>query len=137
MKKLFLVALLTFSTFTSLQAKEYKDDCVVESKTVAKDAIIIDVRTKKEFTLGHPKGAINIPYFFDRDGERVLNAHFIEEVNRLTDDDYEKPLIIICRIGIRSVKAAVALADEGYEDLTNIQQGFVRGWKKAGLPIEK
>jgi rhodanese-related sulfurtransferase len=136
MKKI-LLAIITLLITVTLHAKEYKDDCVLETKTVNKEALIIDVRTKKEFEMGHPKDAINIPYFLDKEGKKVLNKNFIEQVNRLTDDDYTKPLIIICRIGIRSVKAAVDLADEGYEDLTNIQQGFVKGWKKAGMPTEK
>jgi len=135
--KKILLSLISLMITITLNAKEYKDDCVLETKTVNKEAIIIDVRTKKEFALAHPIGAINIPYFFDKDGEKVPNTNFIEQVNQLTNDDYAKPLIIICRIGIRSVKAAIDLADEGYEDLTNIQQGFVKGWKKAGLPTEK
>jgi len=136
MKKIFLL-ITALLTLIFADVKQFKDDCVLETKTVEKDAVIIDVRTKDEFVRGHPKGAINIPYMFDTDkGEQIVNKNFIKEVNALTGDDYAKPIIVICRIGIRSVKAAVALADEGYEDITNIQQGFVKGWKKAGMPIE-
>jgi len=133
-----LLITLILSLFTlSLQAKEYSDSCVKETNVVPNYDFIIDVRTKEEFKFGHPKGAINIPYEFNKNGERVLNKNFIEQVNRLTEDGYDKEIVLICRIGLRSVKAAILLADEGYEKLTNIQQGFVNGWKKAGLPVEK
>ncbi len=136
MKKIIL-AIFTLLLATFSHAKPYKDDCVLEDKHIEKDAIIIDVRTKEEFERGHPKGAVNIPYMFDLpNGNREINKNFINEVNRLTKENYEQPIIVICRIGIRSVQAAEALAEEGYEDLTNIQQGFVKGWKKAGMPVE-
>ncbi len=130
--------IILLSIFVSLlHAKEYSDSCLKETKVLPEFDYIIDVRTKEEFEHGHPKGAINIPYEMKVNGEMVINKHFVEQVNRLTDDGYDKEIVLICRIGLRSVKAAILLADEGYEKLTNIQQGFVNGWKKAGLPIEK
>lgn len=136
LKQKLLIALIMSLFVSLLHAKEYKDSCVKETKTLPDYQYIIDVRTKEEFKFGHPKGAINIPYEFDKNGERVLNKNFVAEVNRLTDEGYDKEIVLICRIGLRSVKAAILLADEGYEKLTNIQQGFVNGWKKAGLPVE-
>jgi rhodanese-related sulfurtransferase len=137
MKKYSLLLIFGLIWLQSIEAKEYSDQCLVDTKTIDQEAVIIDVRTKQEYAFGHPPGAINIPYEFDREGERVLNTNFVAQVNRLTEEDYEIPLIIICRIGVRSVKAAELLADEGYEDITNIQKGFLKGWKKAGLPVEK
>ncbi|MBN2825244.1 MAG: rhodanese-like domain-containing protein [Campylobacterales bacterium] len=136
-KSKLLITLILSLFISMLHAKEYTDSCVKDDNVVPNYDFIIDVRTPEEFKFGHPKGAINIPYEFDKNGEKVLNKHFVEQVNRLTGDGYEKEIVLICRIGLRSVKAAILLADEGYEKLTNIQQGFVNGWKKAGLPVEK
>lgn len=119
-----------------LFGKEYQDNCLLETHTIPKDAIVIDVRTSKEFSTGHPKGAVNIPYLFEENGKSIPNAKFIEQVNKLTDEDYEATLVVICRIGHRSVEAAKELHKEGYENIVNIKKGFTRGWKKAGLPIE-
>ncbi len=137
MNKLFVSIVTLFLALVTLQGKEYKDNCVLETHTFPQDATIIDVRTPKEFQMGHPKGAVNIPYELEKDGVKEVNPNFVSEVNRLTSENYEEPLIIICRIGVRSVKASVDLAKEGYDNITNIQKGFMDGWKKAGMPIEK
>jgi rhodanese-related sulfurtransferase len=137
MNRLFVLLATLFLAIGTLQAKEYKDNCLLDTHTFPQDAAIIDVRTPKEFALGHPKGAVNIPYELEKDGAKEVNPNFVSEVNRFTKENYEAPLIIICRIGVRSVKASVDLAKEGYEDITNIQKGFMEGWKKAGMPIEK
>ncbi|MCH9813083.1 MAG: rhodanese-like domain-containing protein [Epsilonproteobacteria bacterium] len=134
--KLFLSTILIFSTL-HLQAKEYEDVCVKEKKELPKDALLIDVRTPEEFKSSRAKGSINIPYELDVNGERVVNKDFIDKINLLTDDDYEKDIIVICRIGERSIKAAEILSDEGYEKIINIKKGYVNGWRKAGLASEK
>lgn len=134
--KLLLSIILIFSTLY-LQAKDYKDVCVQEKKQLPKNALFIDVRTPEEFKSSHARGSINIPYEFDVDGERVVNKDFVDKINLLTDDDYEKDIVVICRIGERSIKAAEALSDEGYEKIINIKKGYVNGWRKAGLASEK
>ncbi len=137
MKEIIFTIMVGMALVSAAEAKDYKDSCLLETKTIPADAVIIDVRTTQEFTFNHPKGATNIPYLIEKDGERIPNQNFIAEVNKLTGEDYSKHLIIICQTGVRSVDASKALLDEGYEDLTNIQKGFVNGWKKAGLPVEK
>lgn len=134
--KLLLSIIIIFSTLY-LQAKDYKDVCVQEKKQLPKNALFIDVRTPEEFKSSHARGSINIPYEFDIDGERVVNKDFVDKINLLTDDDYEKDIVVICRIGERSIKAAEALSDEGYEKIINIKKGYVNGWRKAGLASEK
>jgi len=62
-------------------------------KQLAKDgALILDVRTKREFNAGHIDGAINIPV-------QVLDNH-LEEIKA-----YNKMIIAYCRSGRRSGKA--------------------------------
>src|ERR1041385_553757 len=41
------------------------------------NAIYIDVRTVREFTAGHPEGAINIPVAFPNPGGMMLNEDFV------------------------------------------------------------
>ena len=68
--------------------------------------------------------------------ERRLKA------KRLTKDD---PVVLICRSGERSSRAADLLADSGYKRVYTVVYGFegelsdkgrrnVNGWKNAGLP---
>ena len=70
-------------------------------------ALLIDVRTKKEFEEGHIKGAINIPY---------------DETNNLMTAigfDKRRPVVVYCRSGNRSGKAKTELDKKGYTNVFN------------------
>jgi phage shock protein E len=60
------------------------------------DAVIIDVRTSEEFAAGNIKGSKNIPL-----DTIPLNTENIKTLN--------KPIIVCCRSGMRSAKAASIL----------------------------
>ena len=47
-----------------------------------------------------------------------------------------QPLYIFCRSGNRSMRVAIALADYGFTDLTNVEGGII-AWEAAGLPVKK
>jgi len=109
-------------------------------------SVLIDVRDPIEFAfVGHPTGAVNIPW--KTAPEWNPNPDFIERVR--TVGDLETPLFLICRSGQRSLDAARALADAGYANLTNVEEGFegpldaqrhrgtLGGWRHAGLPWEQ
>ncbi len=136
-KKIILLIVSFLLTHSLAYAKEYEDLCLLENNKIPDNALIIDVRTKKEYLLSHAPHSINIPLYYEKDGTRVLNKNFIDQINALTDDDYEKKLVLLCRIGIRSAKAAQMLSKEGYDNLINIKKGFANGWRKAKLPVEK
>lgn len=65
-------------------------------------AIILDVRTVKEFTSGHIEGAINIPL------SEVSSK--ISEIQQ-----WNKPVIAHCAVGGRSAKAVSILNQHGVE----------------------
>lgn len=65
-------------------------------------AIIIDVRTKEEFKHGSYKGSINIP--LDRINGKIKD---IKKKN--------KPVIAVCRSGMRSGQATSILKQNGVE----------------------
>ncbi|MDQ6767794.1 MAG: rhodanese-like domain-containing protein, partial [Candidatus Eremiobacteraeota bacterium] len=46
-----------------------------------------------------------------------------------------RPLMVICAGGDRSVAAASVLCALGFKDVTNIPDGF-NGWRSGGLPVE-
>tara|TARA_R110000868_G_scaffold52348_5_gene165536 strand:- start:724 stop:1029 length:306 start_codon:yes stop_codon:yes gene_type:complete len=72
-------------------------------------ALILDVRTKREWDNGHIKNAIHIPL-------NELNEK-VDEVSKLN-----KPVIVCCESGIRSAKAAEFL------NLNNIDATNGGGW---------
>lgn len=71
-----------------------------------KGAVVLDVRTRSEFQLGHLKGTINIPV-------DVLSSH-------LPAIDKNKVIITCCASGMRSAKAKSILEINGFTNVHNI-----------------
>lgn len=78
-----------------------------------KNAQLVDVRTPGEFRQGHYKNAKNID-FFD-------SANFMKHFEKF---DKEKPLYLYCRSGMRSHKAAVKLAQVGFQEIYDLRGGY-------------
>jgi rhodanese-related sulfurtransferase len=108
------------------------------------DAVLVDVRTKVEHAfVGHPPGAILIPWKEAPDWQ--INPQFVADVKKLVLD-HNAPILLLCRSGQRSLDAAKALEDAGFNLLINIVDGFegaldqhkhrgtLGGWRYHGLP---
>lgn len=76
-----------------------------------KDVLIIDVRS--EYEKGHLLNAINLPYDDD---------DFKSELNEIIDYK-DKTVLVYCRSGNRSEKAAVKLVDNGFKNVKNVTDG--------------
>jgi rhodanese-related sulfurtransferase len=110
-------------------------------------AVYIDVRTEREFTAGHPQGAVNIPVAFPDPGRgMMMNADFV----RVVEEHFpkEKKIILGCQAGPRSNAAAGLLQQAGYQDISNMVGGFggmrdslgnvvAPGWSSLGLPVSQ
>ncbi|KJV06983.1 rhodanese-like domain-containing protein [Methylocucumis oryzae] len=107
-------------------------------------AVLIDVRTKIEHDfVGRPPNAVHIPWKEAPDWQ--LNPNFVSEVTKQVPDK-NAPVLLLCRSGQRSLEAAQALEQAGYQRLINIvggfegpldhnkQRGQLGGWRFAGLP---
>ena len=77
-----------------------------------KDVLIIDVRSEYEYEKGHLLNAINLPY--DDDDKSELNEII---------DYKDKIVLVYCRSGNRSEKAAVKLVDNGFKNVKNVTDG--------------
>src|SRR5438552_8797338 len=88
------------------------------------DVQLGDVREKNEWDEGHLPGAAFVP------------KSYLEQwaEDRLPNKD--KPTILYCAGGVRSVMAADALRTLGYTNVISMTGGFNR-WKDAGLPWTK
>ena len=88
------------------------------------DVQLGDVREKNEWDEGHLPGAAFVP------------KSYLEQwaEDRLPSKD--KPTILYCAGGVRSVMAADALQKLGYTNVVSMSGGFTR-WKDAGLPWTK
>ncbi|MEE8379739.1 MAG: glutaredoxin 3 [Gammaproteobacteria bacterium] len=86
------------------------------------NAVIVDVRSDKEYQEGHIVNSLHIPL-------GVLE-------NRLSDlkDHKNDSLIMVCRSGTRSTSAANILKKQGFETVKNLQGGML-AWGSANLPV--
>ncbi len=123
-------------------------------------AVLIDVRSEMEFLfIGHPKGAIHVPWIDEPDWE--INPHFAADVRKLmlggVISDHESkdcqieavPVVLICRSGRRSLEAGKVLIKNGFSEVYNISDGFegpldaehhrstLDGWRFHNLPWEQ
>lgn len=135
MKKIWLFMLLPVALFAQL--KLYSDDITSNQayKMQQEGIILIDVRTVKEFKALHPKGAINIPVYFEKEGQRVFNEGFVYEIEQKIS--YETPVVLICRTGSRTKEAANILAKKGFSEVYNVSNGFANDWMQVKLPVER
>ncbi|HEY5678738.1 MAG TPA: rhodanese-like domain-containing protein [Pseudomonadales bacterium] len=88
------------------------------------DAVVLDVRDKKDFDQGHIPHALNIPYA-SLDGRIAeLNAH------------KEKPIVIACKMGQHAGAAGTALRKQGFANVTRLKGGIAE-WRNQNLPVVK
>lgn len=86
-------------------------------------ALLVDVREKDEVSLlayDVPK-IINIPL-----------SEFEEAYNKIPKDEN---LVIVCKSGGRSLRAAGFLINHGYDNVVNMKQGIIH-WVQKGFPIK-
>ncbi|MEN9681827.1 MAG: hypothetical protein RLZZ627_1720 [Pseudomonadota bacterium] len=118
-----------------------------EALTADSSAVLIDVRDPVEYSfVGHPIGSVNVPFKFAPSME--ANPDFVSLVRALAPDE-KTPIFLLCRSGQRSMAAAELLMASGYQDLSNIEEGFeggidssrhrstINGWRFHGLPWEQ
>ncbi len=106
-------------------------------------AAYVDVRSEPEFAEGHPTGSINVPFLHKGPGGLTPNPDFLNVMAATFPKD--RALVIGCKSGGRSLKAADALLRAGYANVVDQRAGFdgardafgalsEPGWKAAGLP---
>jgi len=137
---------------TSIDAEKLDND---------EQTILIDVRARSEVNfLGMPTpAAANIPlkevspaleYDAKKKSYKMIdNPDFADAVDRLVQEKglaKDAPIVLMCRSGSRSAKAADILAGRGYTKVYSMVDGFegdkakdtklrtVNGWKNSGLP---
>ena len=112
------------------------------------EAILLDCRTETEFMyVGHAVGSEHIAW---QDGpDWAVDPDFVRKVKRLVKDDLDRPVLIICRSGSRSVDAGNALEAAGFTQIINVLEGFegpldeafhrstLGGWRFRGLPWQQ
>ncbi|MGD0676955.1 MAG: rhodanese-like domain-containing protein [Polyangiaceae bacterium] len=115
------------------------------SEKLADGWTYVDVRTSEEFAAGHPQGAVNVPIAHAGAGGMVPNPDFARVMKALFPLDAK--IVVGCKAGGRSLRAAQALVAEGYAEVLDQRAGWdgargpfgqlaEPGWSRLGLPSE-
>ncbi len=92
-----------------------------DAEALPSDTTFLDVRELDEYEQGTIPGALFLP-----------RGHLESQIeNRIPDHD--RPIVIYCASGVRSVFAAETLQTLGYSDVASMGGGFGR-WKNEGRP---
>jgi len=108
------------------QTSTYIDITPIEAREKiqkAKNVLLLDVRTKEEFSEEHIKNALNIP---------------VQELEKRLDElkKYKNfEIIVYCRSGARSRRASEILVKNGFKFVYNLSGGIIE-WKKQ-FEVEK
>ncbi|TNC91580.1 rhodanese-like domain-containing protein [Thalassolituus sp.] len=87
------------------------------------DALVLDIRDKKDFSGGHLAGAMNIPY-----------ASLANRLGEL-DPHKKRPIILICKTGQTVGMAGKMLREKGFNAVR--MKGGMMEWNTQNLPLVK
>lgn len=93
-------------------------------KADTNSTVVLDVRTKKEYSEGRIPGSVLIDFNAD---------DFEQQVARL---DKSKTYLVHCAVGGRSARACKKMDKLGFQKLYNLEGGM-GAWEKAGKPVQK
>jgi rhodanese-related sulfurtransferase len=103
-----------FKTVTPLEAKT-----LIESR---KDILLVDVRSPGEFQGGSLPGATLIPFWDFAKGN--------------VDLPKDKPILLVCAVGGRSLACGQMLAAKGYREVYNLKGGL-ESWVEQRVPLPR
>ncbi|WP_299042912.1 rhodanese-like domain-containing protein [uncultured Campylobacter sp.] len=126
-----LKVLIVMFFATSMAMAKYISVDIDKSVMSDNSIQIIDIRTPNEWKQGVLKGAILVN-LTDNNGE--FNEKFLENIKEKIDPN--KKIAIICRSGVRSLRASELLIQNGYKDVINLSGGMLLATQK-GLDIVK
>lgn len=112
------------------------------------EPLFVDVRMEIEsLYVGRPPGVVNIPWYEypDLQADAGRFAAMVEQEAERKD----RPVLLICRSGKRTLEAGNALEAAGFTQVAHVVHGFegdldenfhrstLNGWRHSGLPWEQ
>lgn len=101
-----------------------KEICPTTTQEWVKNgALLVDVREKDEVA----ELAYDVP--------NIINIPLSEFEDRFNEVPKEQDVVMVCRGGGRSLRAAGFLVNHGYTHVVNMQHGMIR-WAQKGFPTK-
>lgn len=88
------------------------------------NAVIVDVRSKKDYAAGHIVDSLNIP-----------SETMTKRINEL-DKHKDKPVLLVCGNGQHSGPCSKLLKAAGHNNVNRLAGG-IAGWRADNLPLVK
>ena len=126
MNKLVILTILflLFSCHNSSDISFKNFDIVnLAESSYSDEFIVLDVRTSQERANGFLANSTHIDFY---------DEAFLDKLNLL---DKTKPIYVYCMVGGRSSKAANKIVKSGFNEVYNLNGGFLK-WSNNNLPIE-
>ncbi len=98
------------------------------------DALLVDIRRPDEWqATGRAAGATGIT---------LEDPQFVAKIAEAVHGDYDRPVILICRSGRRTLAGMDMLRAAGFSQVSHIGEGMIGsehgpGWLNRGLPLDK
>ncbi|MDC1208285.1 rhodanese-like domain-containing protein [Litorivicinus sp.] len=88
------------------------------------NALILDIREKKDFALGHISGAHNLP-------ASIFDAK-ASEIDRYKS----RQVIVVCKMGTSAGSIVKSMKKRGFENVVRLAGG-ISEWTATSLPVKK
>lgn len=109
-----VLVLFLVKKFMPVKGIETISPAEADEKSKNKKVQCIDVRTPQEFAAGSKRRFQNLP---------------LSEISKRSSElDKDKEVVVLCRSGMRSKKAAGILKKQGFQHVFNVRSGMI-GWK--------
>lgn len=119
---LFLSAFFIVNVFAGQTEPMSQQALLKVLKSSPDTLVVLDVRSKLEYTQGHIAGAINISH--DEIEHNLAQLHLFRD----------KKVVVYCRSGRRASIAEHILSENGFNKLYHLT-GDMNGWLDANLPV--
>jgi rhodanese-related sulfurtransferase len=93
--------------------------------------LIVDVREPYEYKTLHIENSLNVPRGIL---ETACEYDFEETIPELVEAR-DKPVVVVCRSGNRSLFVADIMQQMGYQEVYSMKTGL-RGWNEAEQPLK-
>ncbi|MBW4360953.1 rhodanese-like domain-containing protein [Flavobacterium taihuense] len=99
-----------------------KEICPTKTQLLIKNgALLVDVREREEVA----QLAYNVP--------NIVNIPLTEFEERFTEIPRDREVVVVCKSGVRSLRATAFLKNHGYNHVVNMKHGIIR-WVQKGFP---
>lgn len=120
----FLVVLALLLVTESRKAGQAVTSQIATQLINRQNALVVDVRPKKDFATGHITDSLNIPA--DQFGKRMSEL----------EKHKERPILLVCANGQHAGACAKQLKAAGYNQISRLAGG-IASWRDDKLPVVK